>query len=177
MAALLLACKIEECPRKIHDIIQVFYYLIYTRPLIKPLNIHSNQFQEFKSTLVHVERHVLKTLGFHVHFILPHGFLMNMCNALDLTQSKEILQSAWNYANDAFYTTAVTTYPAHIIACAAINKSCQRHHHALSLDPPWYPLFDAALSDLEDISDQLDVFYTQNMNESPLELLKKHKLH
>jgi hypothetical protein len=51
-----------------------------------------------KNEIIQTERHILKQLGFIIHVVHPHKFVLNYLKILDAT--KEMTQTAWNFAND-----------------------------------------------------------------------------
>jgi hypothetical protein len=112
---------VEECPRKIRDIINVFSYLtvedhgeyafdISTEVsdmlyafLISHMaltNAANKQFNELKEAMITAEIHLLAKLGFNVHVQHPHGFMINYLQSLGLSDRADIAQTAWNYLND-----------------------------------------------------------------------------
>ena len=104
MGCLFVASKVEESPRRIRDILSVFDYLVERETasdkgviLLRP---HSSKVEDYTEKLLKAELDVLAKLGFDVHVQHPHGFLLNMLNALNLTSHQELVQLAWNYLND-----------------------------------------------------------------------------
>ncbi|KAJ3078585.1 hypothetical protein HK102_004384 [Quaeritorhiza haematococci] len=102
MGSIFLASKIEECPRKIRDIINVFDYLIsYYRGIpYKPLEYSGQKFYEYKDGMIAAEINILAKLGFNVHVQHAYGFMINYLKILNLADNREFAQKAWNYLND-----------------------------------------------------------------------------
>ena len=73
MASIFLSSKIEECPRRIRDVMNVFHHikLVRTGKLIKPMQIDQN-YSDTKNQVIKAERRILKELGFCVHVKHPH---------------------------------------------------------------------------------------------------------
>jgi hypothetical protein len=65
LGTLFLATKVEECPRRMRDVLQVYIHLEQKRKGIgaQPVDIYSNRFSAYKDRLVKAEREILKELG------------------------------------------------------------------------------------------------------------------
>lgn len=116
MGALYLASKLEECPIRMRDLINVYDLLLQrtqhtlsartsTTPKADfkyvPMSYFGNTFYELKDALVVAEMQVLKRLGFQVHVVLPYNTLVNYLRVLGLTSHEEVCERAWGYLNDA----------------------------------------------------------------------------
>jgi len=118
MGALYLASKLQECPVRIRDLINVYDILIQRtahkrkalasrdpqQPELKyvPMSYFGNTFYDLKDALVVSEMQVLKRLGFNVNVVLPYGTLVNYLRLLGLTGRDDVCQRAWGYLNDAY---------------------------------------------------------------------------
>lgn len=73
MSCVCLASKIEEAPRRIRDVINVFHHIKQVRAQkpITPMIIDIN-YITLKTQVIKAERRVLKELGFCVHVKHPH---------------------------------------------------------------------------------------------------------
>jgi hypothetical protein len=104
MGCLFVGSKVEESPRRIRDILTVFDYLVEREYAldkgVKLLRPYSSKVEDYTEQLLKAELDVLAKLGFDVHVQHPHGFLLNMLNALNLTSNQDLVQLAWNYLND-----------------------------------------------------------------------------
>ena len=113
MGALYLASKLEECPLRMRDLINVYDLLLQraTHSLSSnateafhyhPMSYFGSTFYDLKDALVVAEMQVLKRLGFNVHVVLPYGTLINYLRVLDLTSRADACTRAWGYLNDAY---------------------------------------------------------------------------
>ncbi|KAJ1968698.1 hypothetical protein IWQ62_001086 [Dispira parvispora] len=161
MACLFLASKLEECPRKVKDIINVFDYVVKRRRnlLITPLEMFSQAFYEMKNGLIIAELQLLKQLGFNVQVQLPYGLLVTYLQCLGLVHHPQIPQLAWNYLNDALRTCVYVCYQPPTIASAAIFLAARQCQCKLPTQPPWWTVFDANLDDMIYISGHILSLY------------------
>jgi hypothetical protein len=112
MGALYLASKLEECPLRMRDLINVYDLLLQKathslRPYTKefkyqPMSYFGSTFYDLKDALVVAEMQILKRLGFNVNVVLPYGTLVNYLRVLGLTSREDVCTLAWGYLNDAF---------------------------------------------------------------------------
>lgn len=112
MGALYLASKLEECPLRMRDLINV-YDLLLARAKhnltssdpstfqYDPMSYFSQTFYDLKDALVVAEMQILKRLGFNVQVQLPYGTMVNYLQVLGLTEREGVPQKAWSYLNDA----------------------------------------------------------------------------
>jgi hypothetical protein len=166
LGALFLACKIEETSRKMRDIINVIDYLIkYKRDLpFTPLSIYSEQYYNFKDSMIRGEILILRQLGFNVQVELPYGLLVNYLKALNLSDASSLPQLAWNYLNDGLRTKIYVAYDLPTLACGVIFLACRTCEIPMPESPPWWELFGAELEDIEQIANHILRLYTRKVD-------------
>lgn len=127
MGALYLASKLEECPVRMRDLINVYDLLLQRTahrlkhppgtsaagtpcPAFKyvPMSYFGSTFYDLKDALVVAEMQLLKRLGFNVHVVLPYGTLVNYLRLLGLTERADVSSKAWGYLNDARVSSLLT---------------------------------------------------------------------
>jgi hypothetical protein len=122
MGALYLASKLEECPLRMRDLINVYDLLsrkaahdlamssLRTKDVVptkktefvyKPMSYFGSTFYDLKDALVIAEMQILKRLGFHVNVALPYQTLVNYLHILGLSKNAEACSTSWGYLNDA----------------------------------------------------------------------------
>ena len=116
MGALYLASKLEECPLRMRDLINVYDLLLRrtahtlstkTSPhppaefKYVPMSYFGTTFYDLKDALVVAEMQILKRLGFHVHVVLPYGTLVNYLRVSGLINRTDVCTRSWGYLNDA----------------------------------------------------------------------------
>lgn len=116
MGALYLASKLEECPLRIRDLVNVYDLLLQrtTHQIASPsastsksefrynpMSYFSQTFYDLKDAIVVAEMQILKRLGFNVHVVLPYGTLVNYLRVLGLIGREDVCTRTWGYLNDA----------------------------------------------------------------------------
>ncbi|KAJ3299431.1 hypothetical protein HK104_008937 [Borealophlyctis nickersoniae] len=154
LGATFLASKVEECPRNIRHIVNVFAALIDRMRGLSPRvsEYAGEMFYEFKDGLIAGELHILTKLGFNVQVQHPHGFMINYVQSLGLADDKELSQLAWNFMNDSLRTNICVCYQPSTIACAVIFLAARVCKVKLPTNPPWWEVFEANFEDLENIA-------------------------
>lgn len=135
MAALFLAAKVEETPRKAREVIDVFVFLISTK-FPRDIILDHSEHERVREELITTERRLLKNLGFNLLSSYPHKIIVNyyhaMVRVLDPEHNvwrerdnQELLQIAWNYCNDSLRTNVFIKYSKEEVACACIQMACE----------------------------------------------------
>lgn len=179
MSCVCLASKIEEEPRKIRDVINVFRDIKQHSggeeriPMILDQN-YTNQ----KNLVIKAERRVLKELGFCVHVKHPHKLIVLYLQVLGFEKNQEFMQKAWNYMNDSLRTDVFMRYNPETIACACIELTARVIKIPLPSTPSWYGLFKVTEADILDICHRVwDLYHRPRPDfktlESTIDNLKK----
>lgn len=155
MACVFLAAKIEECPRRLRDVINVWDYVkqkkLKRNEIPVPMDYYGTQYATIKNNVIKSERRILKELGFCVHVKHPHKIIITYLQMLEHQTNAALARSAWNFMNDSLRTDVFVRFSPDIIACACIFLAARTVKVNLPLRPPWWLLFDASFEDIEDI--------------------------
>ncbi|KAK1944644.1 Cyclin-L1-1 [Phytophthora citrophthora] len=167
VSCLFLAAKVEEKPKRIKDVVGVFYAMYRRRKWKRStvsqqlVDLDGATFTQWRMWLIMVERQVLIDLGFSVYNVTehPHKYVLYYVKVLD--GSSNLAQQAWGYINDSMRADLCVRYKAQVIACAAIFLASRFQGVALPENPPWYALFDVEKSQLYTVSVAIMELYKQ----------------
>ncbi|KUF89889.1 Cyclin-L1-1 [Phytophthora nicotianae] len=167
VSCLFLAAKVEEKPKRIKDVVGVFYAMFRRRKWQRStvsqqlVDLDGATFSQWRMWLIMVERQVLIDLGFSIYSVTehPHKYVLYYVKVLD--GSSALAQQAWGYINDSLRTDLCVRYKAQVIACAAIFLASRFQGVALPENPPWYLLFDVDKTQLYAVSVVIMELYKQ----------------
>uniref|UniRef100_A0A8D0SXV3 Cyclin L2 n=2 Tax=Sus scrofa TaxID=9823 RepID=A0A8D0SXV3_PIG len=162
MACVHLASKIEEAPRRIRDVINVFHRLRHLREKRKPVPLLLDQdYVNLKNQIIKAERRVLKELGFCVHVKHPHKIIVMYLQVLECERNQPLVQTAWNYMNDSLRTDVFVRFQPESIACACIYLAARTLEIPLPNRPHWFLLFGATEEEIQEICLKILQLYTR----------------
>lgn len=165
MGCVCLASKIEEAPRRIRDVINVFNHIkqVTAGKTISPVVLDNNYIQ-LKTHVIKAERRVLKELGFCVHVKHPHKIIVIYLQLLGFENNTQLMQLSWNYMNDALRTNVFVRYHPETVACACIYLTARKLKICMPKNPAWYSIFEVSEKDIHDVCYSI------------LRLYKRHKV-
>ncbi|MBN3271562.1 CCNL1 protein, partial [Polyodon spathula] len=162
MACVNLASKIEEAPRRVRDVINVFHHLRLLRGKRTPSPLILDQnYINTKNQVIKAERRVLKELGFCVHVKHPHKIIVMYLQVLECEKNQTLVQTAWNYMNDTLRTNVFVRFQVETIACACIYLAARALQIPLPTKPHWFMLFGATEDEIKEISITTLKLYTR----------------
>ncbi|RZF39818.1 hypothetical protein LSTR_LSTR000466 [Laodelphax striatellus] len=182
MGCLYLASKIEEAPRRIRDVMNVFHHIkqVKNQKPIQPMLIDQH-YIALKNQVIKAERRVLKELGFCVHVKHPHKIIVMYLQVLGYEKHQAIMQLSWNYMNDALRSDVFVRYDPETVACACIYLSARRLRITLPKRPPWFSLFRISEEHILDVCRRILRLYqrgkvnTEEMEKKVEELRKEYQ--
>lgn len=162
MGCVCLASKIEEAPRRIRDVINVFHHIrqVKNQKTIQPM-ILDQHYIALKTQVIKAERRVLKELGFCVHVKHPHKIIVMYLQVLGYEKNQSFMQLSWNFMNDALRSDVFVRYDPETVACACIYLSARRLRITLPKAPAWYTLFNVQQPQIEDVCKRILRLYTR----------------
>ncbi|KAK9506158.1 hypothetical protein O3M35_008143 [Rhynocoris fuscipes] len=160
MACICLASKIEEAPRRIRDVVNVFHHIrqVNAQKPIVPM-VLDQHYITLKTQVIKAERRVLKELGFCVHVKHPHKLIVMYLQVLGFEKNKHFMQLSWNYMNDALRSDVFMRCDPESVACACIYLSARYMGICLPKNPPWYGLFQVTEAQILDICRRILLLY------------------
>ncbi|KAG0213070.1 hypothetical protein BGX28_005091 [Mortierella sp. GBA30] len=165
MGSIFLAAKVEECPCRITDLINVVDHLCkkFRRKPTDPLTVFGQEFYALKNAVVIAEMQILKKLGFNVHVQLPYAIMVNYLKVLELTDHPTIPQRAWSYLNDGLRTSVYICYQPPTIACSVIWLAAREAGVPLPTSPAWWDVLDSNIDDIENIAGHIKSLYFKTL--------------
>lgn len=162
MACVHLASKLEEAPRRVRDVINVFHRLRQLREKRKPSPlILDPDYVSLKNQIIKAERRILKELGFCVHVKHPHKIIVMYLQVLECERNQHLVQTSWNYMNDSLRTDVFVRFSPETIACACIYLAARTLEIPLPNRPHWFLLFGATEGDIQAICCHILRLYTR----------------
>uniref|UniRef100_A0A6P7H541 Cyclin-L1-like n=1 Tax=Diabrotica virgifera virgifera TaxID=50390 RepID=A0A6P7H541_DIAVI len=162
MACVCLASKIEEAPRRVRDVINVFIHIrqVNSNKTIQPVILDQN-YIHLKNLVIKTERRVLKELGFCVHIKHPHKIIVMYLQVLGYYNHQKLMQYSWNYMNDSLRTDIFVRHQPETVACACIYLTARKLKLPLPKNPSWFSIFGATEEEIRDISLRILKLYTR----------------
>ncbi|KAK9295726.1 hypothetical protein QLX08_010058 [Tetragonisca angustula] len=121
-AALFLAAKVEEQPRKLEHVIKMAHMCLHRDQ--PPPDVRSEQYLEQAQDLVFNENVLLQTLGFDVAIDHPHTHVVKCCHLVKA--SKDLAQTSYFMASNSLHlTTMCLQYKPTVVACFCIHLACK----------------------------------------------------
>ncbi|XP_043268670.1 cyclin-L1 [Venturia canescens] len=162
MGCICLASKIEEAPRRIRDVINVFNHIKQVRgqKSIQPVILDQN-YVSLKNQVIKSERRVLKELGFCVHVKHPHKIIVMYLQVLGYEKNRTLMQQCWNYMNDSLRSDVFLRYHPETVACACIYLGARQLQLPLPTLPVWYSLFKVNETAIRDVCRRILRLYSR----------------
>ncbi|XP_054722741.1 cyclin-T2-like [Uloborus diversus] len=122
VAALFLAAKVEEQPRKLEHVIKVAHVCLHKDA--PPLDVRTDAYLEKQFEVVAHENVLLQTLGFILAIEHPHTYVVKVCQLVKA--SKDLAQTSYFMATTSLHmTTMCLQYKPTIVACVCIHLACK----------------------------------------------------
>lgn len=127
-AALFLAAKVEEQPRKLEYVIKVAHVCLHRGEGVNALT--AEQYQEQAQDLVFNENVLLQTLGFDVAIDHPHTHVVRTCHLVKAP--KDLAQTSYFMASNSLHlTTMCLQYRPTVVACFCIHLASKWSNWAI----------------------------------------------
>ncbi|XP_010219707.1 PREDICTED: LOW QUALITY PROTEIN: cyclin-T1 [Tinamus guttatus] len=164
-AALFLAAKVEEQPRKLEHVIKVAHACLH--PLETLLDTRSEAYLQQAQDLVILESIILQTLGFEITIDHPHTHVVK-CTQL-VRASKDLAQTSYFMATNSLHlTTFSLQYTPPVVACVCIHLACKWSNWEIPVSTDgkhWWEYVDGTVT-LE-LLDELTHEFLQILEKTP----------
>ncbi|XP_069509960.1 cyclin-T1 [Ambystoma mexicanum] len=164
-AALFLAAKVEEQPRKLEHVIKVAHACL--TPQDPPPDTRSEAYLLQAQDLVILESIILQTLGFEITIDHPHTHVVK-CTQL-VRASKDLAQTSYFMATNSLHlTTFSLQYTPPVVACVCIHLACKWSNWEIPVSTdgkPWWEYVDVTVT-LE-LLDELTHEFLQILEKTP----------
>ncbi|BES97593.1 cyclin T [Nesidiocoris tenuis] len=160
-AALFLAAKVEEQPRKLEHVIKVSQICLHRD--VPPPDVKSEAYIEHAQELVVNENILLQTLGFDVAIDHPHTHVVRCCQLV--RASKDLAQTSYFMASNSLHlTTMCLQYKPTVVACFCIHLTCKWSNWEIpqsSEGKPWFWYIERSVTQemLEQLTDEFLVIF------------------
>ncbi|GMI82542.1 hypothetical protein HRI_001923500 [Hibiscus trionum] len=151
-----LACKIEETPRPLRDVIVVGYEIIYKQDPSAPGRIRQREVYDKQKELILVgERLLLATIAFDLDIELPYKPLVAAFKKLEIFPN--LLKVAWNFVNDWLRTPLCLQYKPHYIAAGSMCLAAKFQKVKLPMEKGkvWWLEFDISPKQLQEVTQKM----------------------
>ncbi|XP_075231038.1 cyclin T [Lycorma delicatula] len=170
-AALFLAAKVEEQPRKLEHVIKVAYMCLHREQ--SHLDTKSEQYLELAQDLVVNENVLLQTLGFDVAIDHPHTHVVQCCRLVKA--SKDLAQTSYFMASNSLHlTTMCLQYKPTLVACFCIHLAIKWSNWQIpesSEGRPWFWYVDQTVT--QEALEQLTAEFLVIFDKCPSRLKRK----
>ncbi|NXS54687.1 CCNT1 protein, partial [Brachypteracias leptosomus] len=164
-AALFLAAKVEEQPRKLEHVIKVANACLHHQET--PLDTKSEAYLQQAQDLVILESIILQTLGFEITIDHPHTHVVK-CTQL-VRASKDLAQTSYFMATNSLHlTTFSLQYTPPVVACVCIHLACKWSNWEIPVSTDgkhWWEYVDGTVT-LE-LLDELTHEFLQILEKTP----------
>ncbi|CAK1548982.1 unnamed protein product [Leptosia nina] len=171
-AALFLAAKVEEQPRKLEYVIKVAHVCLHRGEGVNALT-SSEQYQEQAQDLVFNENVLLQTLGFDVAIDHPHTHVVRTCHLVKAP--KDLAQTSYFMASNSLHlTTMCLQYRPTVVACFCIHLASKWSNWQIPQSHEgrhWFSYVDRTVT--TDLLERLTAEFLHIFDKCPSRLKKK----
>merc|ERR1712045_477624 len=173
-AALFLAAKVEEQPRKLEHVIKIAHMCLHRGQ--PQLDVRSEAYQEQAQELVTNENILLQTLGFDVAIDHPHTHVVRCCQLVKA--AKELAQTSYFMATNSLHlTTMCLRYSPTTVACVCIHLACKWSNYKIPLSAQkkeWFTYIDQEVT--IELLEKLTEEFLAIFDKCPESRLRKKKI-
>lgn len=117
-ALIFLASKLTESCRRIRDVCNIARWVYGATDL---LNIADEKYYALREAIIHKEQVILRVLGFMMWVDLPHGYLLEFGQKINLNPQEMCV--AWSLLNDSYLCRQSLDISLDVLVCACLEAS------------------------------------------------------
>lgn len=156
-ACIFLACKAEETPRFLNDVVVVAYEMMNKGDPSASRRIRQRDavLDKQKELILVGERLLLSTIAFELDIQLPYKLLVAALRRLGVLP--DLAKVAWNFLNDWLRTTLCLQYEPHYIAAGSLYLAAEYQNVKLRTEKGrvWWQEFDVSVKLLEEVVEEM----------------------
>ncbi|XP_074263089.1 cyclin-T1-3-like [Silene latifolia] len=156
-ACMFLACKVEDNPHPLRDVVVVAYEIIYKWDPSASEKIRQREVYHKQKELILVAEHLLLvTIAFDMSIQHPFKPLVDALKRLKISNN-DVAKAAWNLLNEWLRTTLCLQYKPHYIAAASLSVAAKLLNFKLPVQDgmAWWMQFDVSPKQLEEVTQQM----------------------
>ncbi|CAF2160481.1 BnaA07g36600D [Brassica napus] len=154
-ASLFLACKVEDEPCQLSNVVVASYEIIFEWDPSASIRILQTEcYHEFKEIILAGERLLLDTSAFHLLDVeLPYKHLAAALNRLNAWP--DLATAAWNFVHDWLRTTLCLQYKPHVIATATVHLAATFQNAKVGSRRDWWLDFGVTTKLLKEVIQEM----------------------
>lgn len=160
-----LACKAEETPRWLGELVHVACRLLYKWDPSATRRIREI-YDKQKELILTAERLLLATIAFELNIEHPYKPLIAALKRLDL--NNDLVKVAWNFVNDWMRTSLCLQHKPHYIAAGSMFLAAKFQKEKLPTKKGnvWWMQFDVSPKQLEEVIQQMMGLWEKNRKQA-----------
>nr|XP_043606299.1 cyclin-T1-3-like [Erigeron canadensis]XP_043606301.1 cyclin-T1-3-like [Erigeron canadensis] len=175
-ACMFLACKAEETPQWLGELVVMAYKLIHKGDPSASRRIREI-YDKQKELILIGERLLLHTIAFDLNIEHPYKSLVRALKRLNITH-KELVKVAWNFVNDSLHSSLCLQHKPHYIAAGSLYLASKVKNVILATanDKAWWMEFDVAPKQLKGVIEQMKIMWEEIRSQNQIRTPKDQNI-
>ncbi|XP_038704602.1 cyclin-T1-3-like isoform X2 [Tripterygium wilfordii] len=167
--SMFVACKIEDVPQLLRNVIVVAYEILYKWDPSAAKRVRQKDFYEKQKELILIgERLLLGTIAFDLDVQLPYPPLVRALKKLNILSN--VAKVAWNFVNDWLCTTLCLQFKPHYIAAGSLYLAAEVQKVKLPEEKGniWWMEFEVSTKKLKEVIRHMIKLLKDDKKQTPL---------